>query len=204
MTVQETAVLMGILEEAYPRFYADKDDDAAERTVRFWAGFLSDTPLEIATLALQRLIVTCKFPPTVAEMRESIAAVQYAPMPDAGEAWAEVNRAISQYGYYRPEEGIASLSEMTRAAVQRMGWRELCTAPLEHEMANRAHFLKIYGVMEKRINDERLLPPALKDAIANIGQTMPEQPSQPAITVIELQHDSSQDDPFYKEFINNG
>jgi len=211
MTVDEALVLLGILRAAYPRFYADMESKmdskeakkAAFETAKLWATLLSDINLEIAKLALQRLIVTCKFPPTIAEMRESIAVVKHVQLPDAGEAWAEVNQAICYYGYYRPEEGIASLSEMAQEAVRRIGWRELCTAPIEHEMANRAHFLKIYAVMEKRINETRLLPDDLKNAIAKIGQSVPEIAITPT-AVIETQDMYGDytyaDDPFYKEF----
>ena len=62
------------------------------------------------------------------------------------------------------------MREPVRLVVQRMGWRDLCTS--ENGMADRAHFLRIYETMEKRISEDNLLPAPLKNAIALIGQSM--------------------------------
>ena len=125
-------------------------------------------------MALQRLIAISKFPPTIAEMRESIAAVQCPTLPDAGDAWGEVNDAIRNYGYYRQAEALTSMREPVRLAVQRMGWRDSCMS--ENGMADRAHFLRIYESMEKRTREQNLLPAALKETIAKIGQAINSTP----------------------------
>ena len=173
MTVKETAALMGILQEAYPKFYADKSDDEILNTAELWSEFLSDTDLKTAVIALKRLIATCKFPPTIAEMRESISAVGYKQIADAGEAWREVNEAISYYGFYREAEALASMREPTRQTVVRMGWRSLCMSDVHNDMADRAHFIRIYDLIAKRMEEERLLPVSLREDIAMIGK-MPE------------------------------
>ena len=87
MTQKETAYLLSILRAAYPRFYYDVSPDDLKISVDTWTVMLSDTSLEIATVALQRLIATSKFPPTIAEMRESISVVIHPTMPDSGDAW---------------------------------------------------------------------------------------------------------------------
>ena len=170
MTQKKVAYLLSILRAAYPRFYYDVSPEDLKISVETWAAMLSDTSLEVATIALQRLIATSKFPPTIAEMRESISAVIHPTLPDSGDAWGEVIRAINHYGYYRPEEALASMREPVRLAVKRMGWRDLCMS--ENGMADRAHFLRIYETMEKRTKEDNLLPAPLKDAIAMIGQSM--------------------------------
>jgi len=170
LTTKETSILLGILRVAYPRFYADISPADVKVSVDTWTLMLSDTNLDVAKVALQRLIATSKFPPSIAEMRESIAAVQYPSMPDAGDAWGEVNEAIKNYGFYRQSEALASMREPVRLAVERMGWRELCMS--ENSMADRAHFLRIYESMEKRSREEQQLPIAVKEAIAMIGQSI--------------------------------
>jgi hypothetical protein len=167
MTQKETAYLLSILRAAYPRFYYDVSPDDLKISVDTWTVMLSDTSLEIATVALQRLIATSKFPPTIAEMRESISAVIHPTMPDSGDAWGEVVSAISKYGYYRPEEALASMREPVRLAVKCMGWRELCMS--ENGMADRAHFLRIYETMEKRTKEDNLIPVALKMQSLQLG-----------------------------------
>ena len=171
MTMQETSVLLGILKTAYPRFYTDITPETLGETVELWHAMLSDVTLELARPALFRLIATSKFPPSIAEMRKSVADIKYEALPDAGEAWGEVNRAIRKYGYYQQEKALESMSETTRMIVRRMGWRDLCTS--QNDMADRAHFLKIYEAMCKTTGEQRQLPDALKEKIALIGKDMP-------------------------------
>ena len=164
MTKEETSLLLGILQTAYPRFYAGITSEQADATIGLWCVMLSDVTLEIAKPALYRLISTCKFPPTIAEMRESISALKYDTIPNAGDAWGEVNSAIRLFGYYREQEALASMCEPVRLVVQRMGWRELCLS--ENDMADRAHFLRMYEAMERQTQEQRLLPTALSERIS--------------------------------------
>jgi len=174
MTKTGTYKLLAILKATYPRFYANMRADETEVIVSVWNEMLLDIDDSIATVALKRLIATSKFPPTIAELLESVRAVKYSPLPDAGQAWEEINKAISNFGYYRGEEAMASFScDTTRQVVRRMGWRELCSAPLEHEMANRAHFLKMWDAMTERIKENQIIPDSIKLSIAQIGQHVP-------------------------------
>jgi len=127
MSLEDTKLLLGILRTAYPKFYSAIGVDSLEfeDTISLWHLMLSDTPLQTAKIALYKLIATCKFPPSISEMRECIASVGYIAVLDAGDAWAEVNRAIVSYGYYREREALASMSEATRKAVACIGWQTL-------------------------------------------------------------------------------
>ena len=69
MTPKEVSILLGILRTAYPRFYVDATPTSIKESVDVWAVMLSDINFETAKLALQRLIATCKFPPSIAEVR---------------------------------------------------------------------------------------------------------------------------------------
>jgi hypothetical protein len=106
LTTRETSVLLGILRVTYPRFYADISPDEVKIIVETWTFMLSDTTLDVAKIALQRLIAMNKFPPSIAEMRESIVAVKYSLLPDAGDAWGEVNNAIRKYGIFPSRRSI--------------------------------------------------------------------------------------------------
>ncbi len=171
MTLKDSYAVLGILKTSYPRFYAGLSDKEIDDTAALWGEMMSDTDIATVTTALKRLIATCKFPPTIAEVRESISAVTYEALPDAGAAWGEVNRAISNYGYYRESEALASMGEITREAVRGMGWKQLCMSEIKNEMADRAHFLRIYEAIAKRIEQDRLLPAGLRDEIAKIAQS---------------------------------
>jgi len=182
MTTKEAMALLAIMKEAYPRFYAGTTKEDTKTTADLWAEMLSDIDFKIAIVVLKRLIATCKFPPTIAEMRESVAAVVYEHVPDAGDAWGEVNSAIRWYGYYREEEALASMREPVRLAVMRMGWRELCAS--ENDIADRAHFLRIYESLEKRTQEKRQLPISLQESIAAIGRNITQENNRPLLSVI--------------------
>jgi len=171
MTVAETAVLMGILKEAYPRFYADKTKDELINTTKLWAEFLGDVDAETATLALKRLISTKTFPPVIAELRDAIAEIKQPELSDAGAAWGEVQQAIRKFGYYRKEELLASLNEPTRIAVERFGLRDLCFTE-NSVVADRAHFMRIYEAVEKRTKEQNQIPEAIRSDIAALADKM--------------------------------
>lgn len=162
MTKNETTRLLGILQTAYPYFYKNITVAEAKNASNLWHDMLKGLTLEVAKLALYKLIALHKdYPPTIAHLLESVADVTKEPTPTIADAWAEVKVAISKYGYPRPEEALQSLSPTTAKAVRAMGWLELCSS--ENEVADRAHFMKIYSTMEKRQKEQNILPLDLQD-----------------------------------------
>lgn len=192
MTKQEISVLLGILYTAYPRFYVDITSEERDDAIALWQAMLSDIDLKTAKLALHKLIATCKFPPTIAEMRECVTAVKYLPVADAGAAWAEVNMAIRLYGFYRQDEALASMSELTRQTTIRMGWKEMCMSETEHEMADRAHFFRIYDSLAKRVEQDRLLPDMLRAKINVLTQELTmDTVNKPLLTIVHTEQAES-------------
>lgn len=96
------------------------------------------------------------------EIREKCAEYTVPHLKDQGEAWGEVQKAISQYGYYRQEEALESLTPIVREAVKRLGFREICLD--ENQDAVRAHFFKIYSSLIERKTNDAKLPPSILEA----------------------------------------
>lgn len=139
-------------------------------TAELWARMLADVPYEVAEKALMKVLATAKYFPTVAEMREAVAELTSPQVPDAMDAWGEVVRAIRNYGYYRQEEALASLSPITRKVVENIGWQEICLS--EEPDVIRGQFRMAYEVYAKRVKTEAVLPADVKDAIATIAGNM--------------------------------
>ena len=116
----------------------------------------ADVEPEEMLLAVQKMIATKPYFPTVAEVRSALAEIRAERIPDAGAAWGEVIAAIREYGGYEPEKALQSMSPVTRLAVQRIGWKELCMS--EDQNIDRAHFFKIYQAEESRQKENTLLP----------------------------------------------
>lgn len=174
MTREDTIKVLSILKTAYPRFYANMSKTEAENVINLWSVMFSADNVEAVELALYKLISICQFPPSVAEMRKALAETQTGYIQDAGEAWGSVINAIRAYGATRENEALESMSEMTRLAVRRMGWANLCMS--EDTMADRAHFLKIYGLIEDRQAQLRQMPLPLQEKIEkNIALNVPKE-----------------------------
>jgi len=62
---------MGTLQIAYPKFYANMKDKQYKMTVDLWAAMLSDIGAEQAVEAVNSIIKTSKWPPTIAEVRKA-------------------------------------------------------------------------------------------------------------------------------------
>lgn len=145
MTKQETAQLLALLNSAYPRFKVAGSAEA----LSIWHEMLEDLPGEVVAVAVKRMISTLEYPPTIADIRKAVAsAAQDAQgKQKAGEAWRKVIKAISDYGYYRPDEALAAIGEDAWRAVEMIGgWANLCIGE-EPESVLSAQFERRYDAM---------------------------------------------------------
>ncbi len=128
----------------------------SEATLEIYAQMLSDIPEEILDKILYQILNTCKFFPTIAEIREIAVNIMTdgKRIPDAIEAWGEVIQQIDLTGYYgMPKFSHPLISE----TVKMFGWQNLCMS--EQLDYDRAHFIKAYESLRKRAIDElRVLP----------------------------------------------
>jgi hypothetical protein len=70
----------------------------------------------------------------------------------AGEAWGRVRNAMSDIGSY----GMPNFNyELIDETVRILGWRNLCMS--ENEIADRAHFMKIYDNIVIRNKNTKML-----------------------------------------------
>lgn len=125
-----------------------------------YAKMLSDIHLPILLTVLDQCGAELKFFPSVAEIREKVTALTQPDKPPALHAWKTVIGAVQRYGYNRPIAGMQSIEAENPTAAEAtrcLGWLELCNS--ENQVADRAHFSKIYDQLVTRQQaDERLLP----------------------------------------------
>ena len=166
MSNKEFTIWAAALQTYYPRFNLLPNKQA----MSLWFDALKDLPAEVLTAALKKWTVTEKWPPTIAELREKCDEIVNGDRPDWGSAWGEVQRAIRRWGYMQIEEAMNSMSPVTREAVRRIGWQNICES--ENPEAIRAQFRQIYELCDRHESTERGLPPELKVMIQSlrIGQ----------------------------------
>lgn len=137
-----------------------------EALVALWESMLSDVDFEVAKMAVQKYMLESVYPPTVADIRSRVTDFTV-PRENTGiEAWGEVKRAIRQYGSYNEKKAMDSLKGATRKVVEYIGFRTLCMS--ENEMADRAHFLKVYDTVSKREREDALLLPEMREVLGTL------------------------------------
>lgn len=150
--------------------------------VRFYVGYFSNRAIspDLLRTAIQSLIGTSKYPPTIAEINDEIRKIESTlspePVSDPYTAWEHVLTAASSYGF---DEGLTTLSELEAHAAKAVGWWEICYGDLGDTSLRRAHFLKAYThFAEQRTWQEEIKPllatasstPKLNEAITKLAE----------------------------------
>ena len=89
MTKQEFATLVVAMQAMY-----GEDFIGTEQELDVWYALLHDLDYQILSKALQQYMLTNKFKPTVAELREIYAELVGPTISDWSECWEKVSRAI--------------------------------------------------------------------------------------------------------------
>lgn len=145
---------------AQPTFIPDQD------AFNMWYALMGDLSYEVCNVAIQKYMLTNKFPPTVAEIRELAAGVVNGDPLTWGESWERALNAVRRFGSYSKMEALDSLDPLTRKCVESIGYMQLCMS--ENIMVERAHFQKIFDVFSKREQQDKQIPLQLKQAISQL------------------------------------
>lgn len=164
MEKREFALFASALKTYYPKENLLPNDQAME----LWYRQLKDIPYQIAELTLNKWVATNKWSPSIADIREQAAAVKVGEKPLWSDGWEEVLRAISKFGSYRESEALQSMTETTRQAVKRLGFRNICLS--ENIAADRANFRMIFEQITERQHKEKQLSVNLTNLIEAVRE----------------------------------
>jgi hypothetical protein len=132
MKPNESAGVVALLKAAYPRQELDRD------TIRLYAKMLADLDAEVVVAAVERIIATSKWFPTVAEIR---AETTRNPAAKTGaEAWGGVLEQIRLVGH----TSVPIFQDARTASTIRElgGWYRLCCS--DNPISERARFIERY------------------------------------------------------------
>lgn len=152
--------------KAMKTFYPREQLLPSLESMEMWYRELADIPYPVAEAALRKYVATNKFSPTIADIREMAATVENGDKPLWSDGWDQVLRAVRKYGSYRPVEAMESMDEITREAVRRLGYKELCMS--ENIMAERAQFRMIFEQIVDRRQTNSQISVNLAQLIAGI------------------------------------
>lgn len=155
MTEAECRKLVTVLLGAFPQ------SRTSAQTPQVYERMLSDLDYPAANAAIERLLATARFMPTIAEIRETTLAIAVGEQKPGGEAWGEVCRLISRYGARRYDVGWKApiTDPVAVKCVDALGWTNLCDS--ENQTADRARFIELYdqlAVHERRRQLSDALP----------------------------------------------
>lgn len=167
-TLAQISEIVGGMASVFPSAQMGK------ASIRGYARMLQDQPIDLLKIAIDQLCVESKYLPSVAEIRDKVTALTQPERPPALQAWKGVVQAIERHGYARSETALKEIeaeSPEAAEATRCIGWRELCNS--ENQVADRAHFSKIYDQLVTRTEaDQRLLPAARELKELNRGQPL--------------------------------
>jgi hypothetical protein len=153
---KELATLFGVASSAYPNL--QKADLSG--TLNVWEMMLSDLSFDAAKNALIRVMSTSKFFPTVAEIREAVMINTSPVLPTAAEGYEEVLRAIGNFGSWREQAALDSLSPLVRRTTEVIGFKQICLS--ESPDVIRGQWRMAYEQIAERAMREGRMPEALR------------------------------------------
>lgn len=160
-TEEEITTLIGGLAAAYPSVAL------STQALKVYVNALLDISPELLAAAVNQLLAQSKFFPSVAEIRQMCLSLTstVGRLPTGMEAWGEVLKQIRETGYYgQPYFENALIAK----AVQAIGWQNLCSS--ENQVADRAHFAKVYDAMVIRAELDAKWLPASREMIRQVDE----------------------------------
>ena len=100
MTRDETIKVLATLKAAYPSAYKGMTKDEANGTIATWAAQFAGTPALVVHMAIQKLIGTNVFPPSISEVKSKLRGMYW-------EAWMKIKeheQCPDLYGELDPKE----------------------------------------------------------------------------------------------------
>lgn len=170
MTRDEFKILVKGMKAVYAQQTFLPDKDAFD----MWFALLQDLPYKLANVAIQKYMLTEKFPPTPAEIREKAAQMMEAPETEMSEleAWALVRKAIRNSGYHAQEE-FDKLPEVCREAVGNVAnleeWAKMDYEKVES--VGQSHFIRNFRTAVLRIKEEQRLPEQTRKLISEMRES---------------------------------
>ena|SRR6185312_737239 len=137
MTKPEAAKLVAVLLAAFP------NSKANAQTAEIYERMILDQDYAVANAAVERLLATCRFMPTIGEIRETCLELTKGDKLNGGEAWGQFLRLVSMHGSYRmPGVDFQIADETLAKTIEALGWKNLCLS--EDQTSDRARFVDLF------------------------------------------------------------
>lgn len=161
MTFEEFTKIGMAIKTYYPKEHDTLLKD--ELAIKLWYESLKDLDYTNLMIALHKWVETERWSPTIADLRRLAFEVRNPDIPTWDEAWETVLQAVRTYGYNRRVEAMDSFDEITRKAVSRIGFIQICRS--EEIGIERAAFRDIYRMLADKTVENGQVAPAIRKVI---------------------------------------
>ncbi len=149
MTKAEVTQIFAVLSMAYPsaELFKAPSKEALEKklapTIALWATCLRDVDFWTGQKATVKVCQTCKYPPSIAEMREAADAVRLETAVEIEAAYRTARNICLLYGR---ERGYSLMPDRARKVIDAMGGMD-AFAPPEGDCFAMLEFQRTYDTM---------------------------------------------------------
>ena len=77
MTDKEAVQILAILKAAYPNSYKGMSKEEAKATATVWAVQFAEIPVQVVSIAVNKLISSSPFPPAICEVKNKLGALYW-------------------------------------------------------------------------------------------------------------------------------
>ena len=178
MKKDQFRVLVKAMKAVYTQPGFLPDDDSAQ----VWYSLLKDLDYRTLSAAIQKVMMSSPYPPTIADIRAAASAFTHGHI-DTGmselAAWEMVRRAISNSNYNADEEFEKLPALVQKAVGNPANLREWASMDIETvNSVEQSHFIRAFRAAVTREGELQKLSPTLRQLIeratARIGATEPQ------------------------------
>ena len=122
MTIQETSLIMDILNASYPRFYSGLSKDEKYKTAILWAEIFKNDPAQSVAQTVKEFISTDKkgFPPAIGQIKEKLTPVKLL----KGKKDTSFDERVKQIRAHYHKLGLLAPSEAKKQGVSFEEWKK--------------------------------------------------------------------------------
>ena len=168
MNRKETTQLITFLASNYNTI-AEKTIEQKQLMIDLWQECLGDLDFKLILQSVKKVMITSKFPPTIAEIRENAVNLIEKEQATAIEAWNEAYNMICN-GLYMTEEQFEMASpEVKKFFGNVRQVSELARTDIDIvNTVTKGQFLKQYDIIKERQRGYKLLPENMKQKILQL------------------------------------
>ena len=143
MNKEEFIKGMSLLSIAYNKNFTKEE-------LEVWYQMLGKNSKREFSIAIQRLIKTEEYMPSIAKINKTIAELKLGDVPSAEDEWNRVIKSVQMYGSYQQEKAMEYLGQRTAYIVSLVGYQRICMATPEEQIWNKKEFIDKYNALKDK------------------------------------------------------